>query len=48
MVAYFSAAPEAHAAFARYPKLSAWWKAMQQRESLGATDPGLPDRRNAD
>ena len=48
MVAYFSAAPEAHEAIARYPKLSAWWKAMQQRESLGATDPGLPERRNAD
>jgi len=48
MIAYFSAAPEAHEAVARYPKLSAWWQAMQQRESLGATDPGLPERRNAD
>jgi len=48
MIAYLSAAPEAHEAVARYPKLSAWWRAMQQRESLGATDPGLPERRNAD
>jgi glutathione S-transferase len=48
VIAYFSAAPEAHEAVARYSKLSAWWQAMKQRESLGATDPGLPERRNAD
>ena len=48
MIAYFSAAPEAHEAVARYPKLLAWWQAVKQRESLGATDPELPERRNAD
>ena len=44
MIAYFCAAPEARGVIPEYPKLSAWWQAMQRRESLGATDPGLPAR----
>ncbi len=42
MVAYFTAAPEGRDALAQYGRLSAWWAGMQQRESLGATEPGLP------
>ena len=48
MVAYFTAAAEARGLLSSHPKLSAWWRAMQRRESLAATDPGLPARRNAD
>ena len=44
MLAYFSAAAEARGILAANPKLSAWWEAMQRRESLAATDPGLPKR----
>jgi glutathione S-transferase len=44
MIAYFRAAPEGREAFAEHPKLGAWWQAMQRRESLGATEPGLPPR----
>jgi len=48
MIAYFVAAPEARAVIANYPKLSNWWQAMQRRESLRATDPGLPTPRDRD
>jgi glutathione S-transferase len=44
MMAYFAAAPEGRQLLPRYPKLSAWWQAMQPRQSLAATDPGLPPR----
>jgi glutathione S-transferase len=45
MIAYFTAAPEGRQLLPRYPKLSAWWQVMQRRESVVATDPGLPPRR---
>lgn len=48
MIAYFCAAPEARELLPQYLKLSAWWPSMQRRESLAATDPGLPARRIAD
>ena len=48
MIAYLSAAPEARGRIADYPKLSAWWQAMQRRQSVAATDPGLPARHIAD
>ena len=48
MVAYFAAASEARGVIAAYPKLSAWWQAMANRESLSATDPGLPAPRDRD
>ncbi|WP_421995576.1 glutathione S-transferase family protein [Reyranella sp.] len=44
MVAYFTAAPQGAEALGRHPRLAAWWSAMQQRPSLAATDPGMPDR----
>jgi len=44
MIAYFSAAPDGRGVIPEYPKLSAWWQAMQRRQSLAATDPGLPAR----
>ena len=44
MVAYFTAAPDARGVIPGYPKLATWWQAMQCRESLAATDPGLPSR----
>lgn len=43
MTAYFTAAPEGRSELAQHPKLAAWWQAMQQRPSLAATDPGLPE-----
>jgi glutathione S-transferase len=43
MVAYFTAAPEGEAVFARHAKLSAWWEVLRRRTSLVETDPGLPD-----
>lgn len=42
MSAYFTAAREGRTELAHYPKLAAWWQAMQQRPTLAATDPGLP------
>ena len=42
MLAYFTAAPEGAAALAAQPKLARWWAAMRERESLKATDPGVP------
>ena len=44
MIAYFSAAAEGRRVMPEYPKLSAWWQAMQRRQSLAATDLGLPAR----
>lgn len=44
MTAYLSAAAEARGLLAANPKLSAWWRAMQRRESFVATDPGFPAR----
>ena len=44
MLAYFTAAPEAGGLIEEHPKLEDWWQAMQRRESLAATDPGLPAR----
>jgi glutathione S-transferase len=43
MMAYFTAAPEGREGIVRHPKLSAWWEVMRRRNSLGETDPGLPD-----
>ena len=43
MIAYFTAAPEGAEALTRYPKLSVWWERARRRDSLRATDPGLPD-----
>jgi glutathione S-transferase len=43
MMAYFTAAPEGRGVLARHPKLSAWWRTLQRRESLAATEPGLPE-----
>lgn len=48
VMAYFTQAPQARGALAAHPKLSAWWKAMQRRPSLSATDPGLPAPRDRD
>ena len=44
MIAYLTAAAAARDVLASRPKLSAWWHMMQRRESLAATDPGLPPR----
>lgn len=44
MIAYFAAAPEGSAALAGYPKLARWWLALQERPSLAATAPGLPEK----
>lgn len=44
MIAYFAAAPEGSAALAGYPKLARWWLALQERPSLTATAPGLPEK----
>lgn len=42
MVAAFTAAPEGYRALAARPALHRWWQAMVRRDSLAATDPGLP------
>lgn len=44
MIAYLSAAAEARGLLAAHPKLSGWWRAMQRRDSLATTDPGLPQQ----
>jgi len=44
MLAYFVTAPEGRQLLPEYPKLSGWWQAMQQRQSVATTDPGLPPR----
>lgn len=46
MMAYFMAARDARGILASYPKLASWWQAMQRRQSLTATDPGLPTPRD--
>lgn len=48
MIDCFVAAPQSLGVIAGYPKLATWWRAMQRRASLAATDPGLPPRRNGD
>jgi glutathione S-transferase len=48
MLAYFSRAPEGKQLLSEYPRLSAWWHAIQERPSLTATDPGLPVAPNGD
>lgn len=42
MIAYFTAASEGRSLLPNYRRLSAWWAFMQDRPSLGETDPGLP------
>jgi glutathione S-transferase len=42
MMAYFTAADEGQEVLADFPRLSAWWASIRQRQSLQATDPGLP------
>jgi glutathione S-transferase len=42
MMAYFTAAPAGQAMLDRHVKLAAWWRHLQQRPSLAATDPRLP------
>jgi glutathione S-transferase len=42
MMAYFTAAEEGSRMLADYPKLSGWWEALRERESLIKTEPGLP------
>jgi glutathione S-transferase len=42
MIAYFTAAPEGRGELLRHPKLSAWWAAFSQHQSLLRTDPGRP------
>ena len=44
MIAYFAAAPEGRALLTGYPKLARWWLALQERPSLAATAPGLPEK----
>ncbi len=48
MADYFSRAPEGKQLLSEYPRMSAWWRAMQRRPSLVATDPGLPAVPNGD
>jgi glutathione S-transferase len=42
MMAYFTMAEEGAAALSRHPRLSRWWEKMRRRDTLAATDPGLP------
>ena len=42
MIAYFVQAREGANALKAYSKLADWWAAVSQRESLHATEPGLP------
>lgn len=42
MMAYFTAAEDGRAALEDCPKLSAWWAPIRRRDSLAATEPGLP------
>ncbi len=45
MIAYFTQAPRATAMVEQRPGLSAWWQAIQARNSLIDSDPGLPATR---
>ncbi len=42
MIAYFVQAREGARALKAYSKLAEWWATVSQRESLQATEPGLP------
>ena len=42
MIAYFARAAEGAALLGSYPRLAAWWRRLQSRESFAVTDPGLP------
>lgn len=42
MIAYFVQAREGASALKAYSKLAEWWATVSQRESLQATEPGLP------
>jgi glutathione S-transferase len=43
MIAFFTAAEEGRSELPRYEKLSEWWAAFSQRQSLLKSDPGLPN-----
>lgn len=42
MIAAFVQAPAGAEMLGRHPALARWWAGMRRRESLAATDPGLP------
>lgn len=42
MIAYFAQAADARALLDQRPRLAAWWQRLSLRESVAATDPGLP------
>lgn len=42
MIAFFAQAPDGAGALKAHAHLADWWEAVSQRESLRATDPGLP------
>ncbi|MGR3452738.1 glutathione S-transferase family protein [Pseudooceanicola sp.] len=44
MIAAFTAAHEGYRALAAQPALHRWWQDMVRRDSLAATEPGLPDK----
>ena len=45
MLAYFVQAPEGVETLRPHPALADWWKAIRERESVLATDPGLPKQK---
>jgi glutathione S-transferase len=48
MIAAFVQVDEGAAALARHPALARWWAGMRGRDSMAATDPGLPGQAGAD
>lgn len=42
MLSSLDAAPEGHAVLTRHARLSDWWRVMRERQSVMATEPGLP------
>ena len=48
MIGYFVMHPLAATMLGTYPRLSAWWAAMQRRPSFAATRPELPARQDTD
>ncbi len=42
MIAYFAQSTRGAALLASRPRLAAWWRQLNRRPSLAATDPGLP------
>lgn len=42
MIAYFAQSARGAALLATRPRLAAWWRQLNRRPSLAATDPGLP------